>query len=315
MARIFRPSTTIYLLIKDILRLLHMQTLTILYLYLKRRHLVHGRRRALRHYSLLERVPSQVRHLNRLVRLSDVDCFVNFRMDRNTFGKLCKLLEDVGGLKNQKFLSIEEQVAIFLGVLAYHKKSRVVALDFLRSGETVSRYVHIVLDALLALHPLLLAKPALVDEETTDPRWKYFKGCIGALDGTYINVLVSNTDKPRYRTRKGQIATNTLAACDRHIRFIYVLPGWEGSAGDSRVLRDAVSRPHGLKVLIGNYFLCDNGYANSEGFLTPYKGVGYHLKEWAVGAQKPQNPIELFNLRHTKARNVIERAFAVLKMR
>ncbi|KAL1548415.1 protein ANTAGONIST OF LIKE HETEROCHROMATIN PROTEIN 1-like [Salvia divinorum] len=160
MARIFRPSTTIYLLIEDILRLLHMQTLTILYLYLKRRHLVHGRRRALRHYSLLERVPSQVRHLNRLVRLSDVDCFVNFRMDRNTFG-----------------------------LLAHHKKSRVVAFDFLRSGETVSRYVHIVLDALLALHPLLLAKPAPVDEKTTDPRWKYFKGCICALDGTYINVL------------------------------------------------------------------------------------------------------------------------------
>ena len=29
----------------------------------------------------------------------------------------------------------------------------------------------------------------------------------------------------------------------------------------------------------------------------------------------PQNPKELFNTRHTKARNVIERAFAVLKMR
>ena len=32
-------------------------------------------------------------------------------------------------------------------------------------------------------------------------------------------------------------------------------------------------------VRIGYYYLCDNGYANSEGFLTPYKGVCYHLKE------------------------------------
>lgn len=45
------------------------------------------------------------------------------------------------------------------------------------------------------------------------------------------------------------------------------------------------------------------------------KGVRYHLKEWGVGTQAPQNPREIFNMRHTKARNVIERAFAVLKMR
>ncbi|XP_047944172.1 uncharacterized protein LOC125190814 [Salvia hispanica] len=99
------------------------------------------------------------------------------------------------------------------------------------------------------------------------------------------------------------------------MRFLYFLPGWEGSAGDSRVLRDAVHREGGLRVPKGNYFLCDNGYANSEGFLTPYKGVRYHLKEWGVGTQRPQNAQEMFNLRHTKARNIIERAFVVVKMR
>lgn len=70
-------------------------------------------------------------------------------------------------------------------------------------------------------------------------------------------------------------------------------------------------RPH----FIDCYYLCDNAYANSEGFITPYKGVRYHLKEWGPGTQAPQNPQELFNLKHTKARNVIERSFAVLKMR
>lgn len=68
-------------------------------------------------------------------------------------------------------------------------------------------------------------------------------------------------------------------------------------------------------ILQGNYNLCDNGYANSQGFLTPYRGVRYHLKEWGPNADMPQNAIELYNMRHTKARNIIERAFAVLKMR
>ncbi|XP_042023260.1 putative nuclease HARBI1 [Salvia splendens] len=139
--------------------------------------------------------------------------------------------------------------------------------------------------------------------------------CLGLLDGTYINVLVSNEDKPRYRTRKGHIATNTLAVCDTNLKFTYFLPGWEGSAADSRVLRDAINREDGLRVPRGNYYLCDGGYANSEGFLAPYKGVRYHLKEWGHENQRPQNARELFNMRHSRARNVIERAFGIMKMR
>ncbi|XP_057779518.1 uncharacterized protein LOC130998101 [Salvia miltiorrhiza] len=127
--------------------------------------------------------------------------------------------------------------------------------------------------------------------------------------------MVGISDKPRYRTRKGQISTNVLGVCDRNLQFVYVLSGWEGSAADSRVLRDALNRPHGLKVPKGNYYLCDNGYANCEGFLTPYKGVRYHLKEWGPTAARPQNKEELFNLRHSKARNAVERAFGIMKMR
>ncbi|KAL6504693.1 hypothetical protein OROHE_023451 [Orobanche hederae] len=99
------------------------------------------------------------------------------------------------------------------------------------------------------------------------------------------------------------------------MNFIYVLLDWEGSAADSRVLRDAVSRTHGLKVPKGNYYLCDNGYPNGEGFLTPYKGVRYHLDDWNGSLRRPQTFQEYFNMKHTRARNVIERAFGLLKIR
>lgn len=75
---------------------------------------------------------------------------------------------------------------------------------------------------------------------------------MGALDGTYINVHVPEVDRGCYRTRKGQISTNVLAACDREMRFSYVLAGWERSASDVRILRDAVGRTNGLKVPAGN---------------------------------------------------------------
>ena len=67
---------------------------------------------------------------------------------------------------------------------------------------------------------------------------------LGALDGTYIKVNVSVIDRPRYRTRKGEIATNVLTVCDHNGEFVFVLPEWEGFAANSRVLRDVVSRQY-----------------------------------------------------------------------
>ncbi|KAK9271994.1 hypothetical protein L1049_002363 [Liquidambar formosana] len=106
------------------------------------------------------------------------------------------------------------------------------------------------------------------------------RNCIGAPDGTYIKVRVPEEDKPRYRTRKNEIATNVLGVCSQDMQFIYVLPGWEGSAADSRVLQDAVSWRNGLIVPCGYYYLVDAGYTNGEGFLTPYRGQRYHLNDW-----------------------------------
>ncbi|KAG6531500.1 hypothetical protein ZIOFF_005314 [Zingiber officinale] len=63
------------------------------------------------------------------------------------------------------------------------------------------------------------------------------------------------------------------------MKFIYVLIGWEGSAADARVLRDALTHDDSLKVPRGCYYLCDNGYANVEGFLTPYMRMPNDLME------------------------------------
>ncbi|KAF2306430.1 hypothetical protein GH714_018010 [Hevea brasiliensis] len=61
---------------------------------------------------------------------------------------------------------------------------------------------------------------------------------------------------------------NVLGVCSPDMQFIYVLPGWEGSTHDGRVLRDAISRPNGLKVPQGCYYLANAGYTNYKGFLT-----------------------------------------------
>ncbi|XP_058756164.1 protein ALP1-like [Vicia villosa] len=202
---------------------------------------------------------------------------------------------------------------MFLQILAHHSKNRVIKFLFNRSGETVSRYFNLVLNGILRLHEILLKAPKPVPEDCVDERWKFFK-CLGALDGTHIQVNVPALDKPRYRNRKGDISTNVLGAYSRDMQFIYVLPGWEGSASNSRVLRDAISRRNGLIVPTGYYYLVDAGYTNCEGFLAPYRGCRYHRSEWRRG-YTPSNKEELFNMRYSMARNVIEWTFGLLKMR
>ncbi|KAL8469955.1 hypothetical protein ACS0TY_032716 [Phlomoides rotata] len=201
---------------------------------------------------MIDRMPSQAVNMGKLIGGHQIDCYDNLRMDQNAFGRLCILLRS-RGLVDGKHMTVDEQVAMFLSILAHHKKNHMVKFNHQRSGQTVSHYVHVVLLAVLKMHTVLFVKPDPVPTDSTNPRWKWFKGTI---------------------------ATNVLAACDRKCMFTYILPRWEGSTFDARVLRDSISRVHGLKVPIDNYYLCDNRYANSPGFLSPYRSVKYHLSEW-----------------------------------
>ena len=71
----------------------------------------------------------------------------------------------------------------------------------------------------------------------------------------YIKVNIPAADRPTIRTRKGEIAINALDMCDTKGDFVYALAGWEGSATDSRILRDVLARENGLQVPKGVSYL------------------------------------------------------------
>ncbi|RZB47037.1 hypothetical protein D0Y65_050897 [Glycine soja] len=243
--------------------------------------------------------------LNCLYRGINKDCIEQLRLSKNAFFNLCRILEEKGGLVRTRNVPTTEAVAMFLHILAHNLKYRVVQFSYCRSKETISRQFNDVLRAVMKVSKDYLNFQPCTLEGAEANKWRWFERCIGALDGTHIPVTVSPDEKPRYRNRKGDVSTNVLAACGPDLRFIYVLPGWEGSAGDSRVLRDALRRQNKLEIPTGKYFLVDAGYTNGPGFLAPYRGTRYHLNEW-IG-NTPQSYKELFNLRHAIARNAIER--------
>lgn len=126
-------------------------------------------------YRAVDRVHSQATRLHRLIGESDRTCVDQLRMDRRTFVVLCNLVRDVGGLVDTRFVTVEEMVAMFLSVVGHDDKNRPVKFDFIRSGETVSRHVNNVLNAVLKLRRLLLHTPKPIPEESVDPKWKFFK--------------------------------------------------------------------------------------------------------------------------------------------
>ncbi|CAN1173345.1 Putative nuclease HARBI1 [Linum perenne] len=240
-------------------------------------------------------------------------CVNMCRMRKRTFWKLCQLLKDEGGLVESYNMAAHEMLAIFLVTVGHNIKNRKAQFLFQRSAETISRTFKLVLLAILKLSPSLLEKPEPVPANCTDRRWKYFKGCLGALDGTMVTVRPTVATQTKYRNRKGQTAINVLGVCNTRMQFVYCLAGWPGSAHDSRILRDALARDSSFRIPPGSYYLCDAGYTNARGFLTPYRAQRYHLTEW--GRNRPRTKEEMYNMRHAKARNVIECAFGVLKMR
>jgi hypothetical protein len=60
----------------------------------------------------------------------------------------------------------------------------------------------------------------------------------------------------------------------------------------------------------------DSGYPNRIEYLAPFKGTTYHIPEFHHRHGRPlQGKHEIFNFLHSSLRNVIERAFGVLKQK
>nr|GMC62974.1 Putative nuclease HARBI1 [Ipomoea batatas] len=156
-------------------------------------------------------------------------------------------------------------VATFLLTVGQNSRYCHTRETFYRSHFATSKNFNKVLKALNTIAPEMMVKPSFtvptrIRESTRF--YPYFKDCVGAIDGTHIPAMVTGRDVSSYRNRHGIISQNVLAACNFDIEFIYVLSGWEGSAHDSKLLSDSLSRRNGLKVPQGKYFLVDCGFPN-----------------------------------------------------
>lgn len=282
-------------------------------------YLISRKKRTRQHDSILDGES----YFLELLNTENVNRFQNaVRMDRTTFIKLLVLLKKHGGLKDGKKsnsckICAGQKLMIFIHILT-GASIRSTCERWQHSSSTISKTISEVSQCVLSCKdiffvPVKPGDPVSPYIQNSYRYFPYFENCVGAFDGTHIPAVPPLDERFVFRNRKGVISQNVLAVADFDLTFTYALTGWEGSAHDGRVLND--SKTKGFPSVQGKFFLADAGYGLARDCLTPYRGVRYHLKEWALGNRKPQNKEELFNHRHSSLRNVIERIFGVLKKR
>ncbi|XP_059666658.1 uncharacterized protein LOC132312336 [Cornus florida] len=271
-------------------------------------------------------------------------CYENFRMYPNTFRALCRELKLLG-LKDSTFVTVKEQVAIFLLTVSYNERNRVVAERFQHSTSTILYHFYSVLKLICELGTKIIVPPDLNEipkQIKNNPKfYPYFKNCIGAIDGTHIHAVVPVGQQIPFRDRKGDTTQNVMAVCSFDMKFIYILAGWEGSTNDSKILNECIQNEvsifhHHPKVrklpfyiyafnikntlililnITGKFYLVDSGYANQPGFLAPFWGQRYHIQEYRRHTRRPRDREEVYNFRHSRFRNIIERCFGLVKIK
>ncbi|XP_024006787.1 uncharacterized protein LOC112083359 [Eutrema salsugineum] len=149
------------------------------------------------------------RHVQKLMHGSDQQCYDILRMKQRPFKELCKMLSRRYGLRESENVYVEESVAMFLEVVGQDMTMRVIAERYQRSLDTVKRKLDDVLSVLLKF-----AADTLKPEEgeftrvhpvlTKGNRYRPFKNCIGALDGTHIPVRPPSRNAEAYRGRNAE---------------------------------------------------------------------------------------------------------------
>ncbi|XP_052625035.1 uncharacterized protein LOC128132480 [Lactuca sativa] len=141
-----------------------------------------------------------------------------------------------------------------------------------------------------------------------------FPGAIGAPDGTLIHTVVPVDQQTHYRGRgKGECYQNVIGICNFDMIFTFAWAGWEGIAHDSNVLKEVAFNPtSGFPFPPPDkYYLCDAAYTNTRGFMAPYRNTRYWLADFRRNIALTKE--ERLNHAHAQLRNIIERAYGVLK--
>ncbi|XP_033758071.1 putative nuclease HARBI1 [Pecten maximus] len=240
-----------------------------------------------------------------------------FKMNRETFDVLCQHLSECEQLKQRVCAGGREPIPMEKKVLMTIRY--LSSMDTIRSlsdrfGVTDSSFLKCreqVINAINSSLKKFIKWPTTGDylsisERFNDTGSYEFPNIIGAIDGSHIPIEAPAEDANAYYNRKGFHSILLQGICTHDLYFISINVGWPGRVHDAKVFNNSSICENGFRLCNnGEYhILGDGAHPLKEWLLTPYKDNGHLTRQQT-----------LFNKALSSKRQVIERAFALLKGR
>ena len=131
-------------------------------------------------------------------------------------------------------IEVERQVALTLYYLSDEGHMRKTANSFGLSRSSVSITVRKVCQVITGHLGALFIRLSTTEEEVEEKTRNFFTHfqfpqCLGAVDGTHINIKQPPCNSTDYVNRKSRFSINVRACCDYSYQFMDVMVKWPSS--------------------------------------------------------------------------------------
>lgn len=246
--------------------------------------------------------------------MDDLEFFKNVRVSKEAFDFMLDMIEDdpPHRLHGKDKVTQCESLLITLWFLGNKTTFRETAVQFRLSISAVHRIFYNTVHHICQHADKIIKWPS--DLEVTEREFfeiAGFKGVVGAIDGTHIEVRPPLEQNKAYQDRFMDHSEVLLAVCDAGMQFTYISTGFPGSIHDQRCLdlshklSAAITSPPNEYFPKHEYHIVgDTGFKLETTLMIPYKDYGNMSHDQIV-----------YNTKLSRTRVIIENAFSSLKGR
>ena len=237
---------------------------------------------------------------------------MHFRLTRDTFEATCLRLSRHDAFTRQKgpAPNVEKELLMYLWYIGNLECFRSMADWFGTSKGSYHASIKRMSSILVSVMPEVVKWPSNQQEcnATSDQfgeKSHWLQNVIGAIDGCHIQIKAPKHQPYAYFNRKKIYSIILLGCCNSKMEINYVWTGNPGSTHDATVLRSSdLFQNSDVKIPADFYLLGNSAFPILDWLTTPFRDFGNLTLE-----QKR------FNKAHSQCRQVIERAFGMLKCR